>query len=148
MHFDHLNLELKRYFGFSSFKGHQEEIIKSLLSGKNSFVIMPTGAGKSLCYQLPSLLLKGTSIVVSPLIALMKNQVDFLRGNSLNGSIAHVINSTLTKNEINKVKNDILNKETKILFVAPETLVKLDLINFLKSVKISFLAIDLSLIHI
>ena len=142
MHFDHLNLELKRYFGFPSFKGHQEEIIKSLLNGKNSFVIMPTGAGKSLCYQLPSLLLKGTSIVVSPLIALMKNQVDFLRGNSLKSSIAHVINSTLTKNEINKVKNDILNKETKILFVAPETLVKLDLIKFLKSVKISFLAID------
>ncbi len=142
MHFEHLNVELKRYFGFSSFKGHQEEIIKSLLNGKNSIVIMPTGAGKSLCYQLPSLLLKGTSIVVSPLIALMKNQVDFLRGNSLNDSIAHVINSTLTKNEITKVKNDILNKKTKILFVAPETLVKLDLIRFLKSVKISFLAID------
>ena len=142
MHFEHLNLELKRYFGFTSFKGHQEEIIKSLLNGKNSFVIMPTGAGKSLCYQLPSLLLEGTSIVVSPLIALMKNQVDFLRGNSLKDSIAHVINSTLTKKEITKVKNDILNKETKILFVAPETLVKLDLIKFLKSVKISFLAID------
>ena len=142
MHFDHLNLELKRYFGFSSFKGHQEDIIKNLLNGKNSFVIMPTGAGKSLCYQLPSLLLKGTSIVVSPLIALMKNQVDFLRGNSLNESIAHVINSTLTKNEITKVKNDILNKVTKILFVAPETLVKSDLIKFLKSIKISFLAID------
>ncbi len=142
MHFEHLNLELKRYFGFTSFKGHQEEIIKSLLNGKNSFVIMPTGAGKSLCYQLPSLLLEGTSIVVSPLIALMKNQVDFLRGNSLKDSIAHVINSTLTKKEISKVKNDILNKETKILFVAPETLVKLDLIKFLKSVKISFLAID------
>ena len=142
MHFEHLNLELKRYFGFTSFKGHQEEIIKSLLSGKNSFVIMPTGAGKSLCYQLPSLLLNGTSIIVSPLIALMKNQVDFLRGNSLNDSIAHVINSTLTKTEINKVKNDVFNNETKILFVAPESLVKLNLINFLKSVKISFLAID------
>ena len=142
MHFEHLNLELKRYFGFTSFKGHQEEIIKSLLSGKNSFVIMPTGAGKSLCYQLPSLLLKGTSIIVSPLIALMKNQVDFLRGNSLSDSIAHVINSTLTKTEINKVKNDVFNNETKILFVAPESLVKLNLINFLKSVKISFLAID------
>ena len=142
MHFEHLNLELKRYFGFTSFKGHQEEIIKSLLSGKNSFVIMPTGGGKSLCYQLPSLLLKGTSIIVSPLIALMKNQVDFLRGNSLNDSIAHVINSTLTKTEINKVKNDVFNNETKILFVAPESLVKLNLINFLKSVKISFLAID------
>ena len=142
MHFEHLNLELKRYFGFTSFKGHQEEIIKSLLSGKNSFVIMPTGAGKSLCYQLPSLLLNGTSIIVSPLIALMKNQVDFLRGNSLNDSIAHVINSTLTKTEINKVKNDVFNNKTKILFVAPESLVKLNLINFLKSVKISFLAID------
>ena len=142
MHFEHLNLELKRYFGFTSFKGHQEEIIKSLLSGKNSFVIMPTGAGKSLCYQLPSLLLNGTSIIVSPLIALMKNQVDFLRGNSLSDSIAHVINSTLTKTEINKVKNDVFNNKTKILFVAPESLVKLNLINFLKSVKISFLAID------
>ena len=142
MHFEHLNLELKRYFGFTSFKGHQEEIIKNLLNGENSFVIMPTGAGKSLCYQLPSLLLKGTSIVVSPLIALMKNQVDFLRGNSLSDSIAHVFNSTLTKAEIDNVKNDILNNKTKILFVAPESLVRLDLIKFLKSVKISFLAID------
>ena len=142
MHFEHLNLELKRYFGFTSFKGHQEEIIKNLLNGENSFVIMPTGAGKSLCYQLPSLLLKGTSIVVSPLIALMKNQVDFLRGNSLSDSIAHVFNSTLTKAEIGNVKNDILNNKTKILFVAPESLVRLDLIKFLKSVKISFLAID------
>ena len=142
MHFKHLNLELKRYFGFTSFKGHQEEIIKNLLNGENSFVIMPTGAGKSLCYQLPSLLLKGTSIVVSPLIALMKNQVDFLRGNSLSDSIAHVFNSTLTKAEIDNVKNDILNNKTKILFVAPESLVRLDLIKFLKSVKISFLAID------
>ena len=142
MHFEHLNLELKRYFGFTSFKGHQEEIIKNLLNGENSFVIMPTGAGKSLCYQLPSLLLKGTSIVVSPLIALMKNQVDFLRGNSLSDSIAHVFNSTLTKTEIGNVKNDILNNKTKILFVAPESLVRLDLIKFLKSVKISFLAID------
>ena len=112
----------------TSFKGHQEEIIKNLLNGENSFVIMPTGAGKSLCYQLPSLLLKGTSIVVSPLIALMKNQVDFLRGNSLSDSIAHVFNSTLTKAEIDNVKNDILNNKTKILFVAPESLVRLDLI--------------------
>ena len=142
MHFEHLNLELKRYFGFTSFKGHQEDIIKNLLKGKNSFVVMPTGAGKSMCYQLPSLILDGTSIVVSPLIALMKNQVDFLRGNSLKDSIAHVINSTLTKTEITKVKKDVLNNETKILFVAPESLVKINLINFLKSVKISFLAID------
>ena len=142
MHFEHLNLELKRYFGFTSFKGHQEEIIKNLLNGENTFVIMPTGAGKSLCYQLPSLLLKGTSIVVSPLIALMKNQVDFLRGNSLNDSIAHVFNSTLTKADIDNVKNDILNNITKILFVAPESLVRLDFIKFLKSVNISFLAID------
>ncbi len=142
MHFEHLNLELKRYFGFTSFKGHQKEIIKSLLNGENTLVIMPTGAGKSLCYQLPSLLLDGTSIVVSPLIALMKNQVDFLRGNSLNGSIAHVINSSLTKTETEKVKKDIINNQTKILFIAPESLVKLNLIKFLKSVKISFLAID------
>ena len=142
MHFEHLNLQLKRYFGFTSFKGNQEDIINNLLNGNNSFVIMPTGAGKSLCYQLPSLILDGTSIVVSPLIALMKNQVDFLRGNSLNDSVAHVINSTLTKTEITKVKNDVLNKETKILFVAPESLVKLNFIQFLKTVKISFLAID------
>ena len=142
MHFEHLNLELKRYFGFTSFKGQQENIIKNLLKGKNSFVIMPTGAGKSMCYQLPSLILDGTSIVVSPLIALMKNQVDFLRGNSLKDSVAHVINSTLTKTEITKVEKDVLSKETKILFVAPESLVKSSLINFLKSVKISFLAID------
>ncbi len=142
MHFEHLNLELKRYFGFTSFKGQQEEIIKNLLKGKNSFVIMPTGAGKSMCYQLPSLILEGTSIVVSPLIALMKNQVDFLRGNSLKDSVAHVINSTLTKTEITKVEKDVLSNETKILFVAPESLVKPSLINFLKSVKISFLAID------
>ena len=142
MHFEHLNLELKRYFGFTSFKGQQENIIKNLLKGKNSFVIMPTGAGKSMCYQLPSLILDGTSIVVSPLIALMKNQVDFLRGNSLKDSVAHVINSTLTKVEITKVEKDVLTNETKILFVAPESLVKPSLINFLKSVKISFLAID------
>ena len=142
MHFEHLNLELKRYFGFTSFKGHQEDIIKNLLKGKNSFVVMPTGSGKSMCYQLPSLILDGTSIVVSPLIALMKNQVDFLRGNSLKDSVAHVINSTLTKMEITRVKKDVLSNETKILFVAPESLVKIDLINFLKSIKISFLAVD------
>ena len=142
MHFEHLNLELKRYFGFTSFKGQQENIIKNLLKGRNSFVIMPTGAGKSMCYQLPSLILDGTSIVVSPLIALMKNQVDFLRGNSLKDNVAHVINSTLTKTEITKVEKDVLSNETKILFVAPESLVKPSLINFLKSVKISFLAID------
>ncbi len=142
MHFEHLNLELKRYFGFASFKGHQEEIIKNVLNGKNSFVIMPTGAGKSICYQLPSILLDGTSIVISPLIALMKNQVDFLRGNSLNDNVAHLINSTLNKKEISKVEKDVLNNETKILFVAPESLVKLNMIKFLKSVKISFLAID------
>ena len=142
MHFEYLNLELKRYFGFTSFKGQQENIIKNLLKGKNSFVIMPTGAGKSMCYQLPSLILDGTSIVVSPLIALMKNQVDFLRGNSLKDSVAHVINSTLTKSEITKVEKDVLTNETKILYVAPESLAKPSLINFLKSVKISFLAID------
>ena len=142
MHFEQLNLKLKKYFGFTSFKGHQEEIIKNLLNGNNSFVVMPTGSGKSMCYQLPSILLEGTSIIVSPLIALMKNQVDFLRGNSIHDSIAHVINSTLTKAEITKVEKDILNNETKILFVAPESLVKLNFINFLKSVKISFFAID------
>ena len=124
---------LKRFFGFSSFRGLQEEVIETLLSGKNTFVIMPTGGGKSLCYQLPALLLDGTAIVVSPLIALMKNQVDFLRGNSLKDSVAHVINSTLTKMEITRVKKDVLSNETKILFVAPESLVKINLINFCDS---------------
>ena len=139
---DSLKNQLKEKFGFTSFKNLQEPIINNLLEGNNSFVIMPTGGGKSLCYQLPAMILDGTAIVVSPLIALMKNQVDLIRTNNTNDSIAHVLNSTLSKDEIEKVKNDVLTKETKLLFVAPETLSKLDTIEFLKKINISFLAID------
>ncbi len=139
---DSLKNQLKEKFGFTSFKNLQEPIINNLLEGNNSFVIMPTGGGKSLCYQLPAMILDGTAIVVSPLIALMKNQVDLIRTNNTKDSIAHVLNSTLSKDEIEKVKNDVLTKETKLLFVAPETLSKLDTIEFLKKINISFLAID------
>ena len=139
---DSLKNQLKEKFGFTSFKNLQEPIINNLLEGNNSFVIMPTGGGKSLCYQLPAMILDGTAIVVSPLIALMKNQVDLIRTNNTKDSIAHVLNSTLNKDEIEKVKNDVLTKETKLLFVAPETLSKLDTIEFLKKINISFLAID------
>ena len=139
---DNLKLSLKKYFGFNDFKNHQESIIKNLLEGNDSFVIMPTGGGKSLCYQLPALIMEGTTIVISPLIALMKNQVDLLRANSPDNSIAHVLNSTLSKKQILTVKEDVTSKKTKILFVAPETLSKNETIEFLKSIKISFLAID------
>ena len=134
--------KLKENFGFSSFKNLQEPIIKNLLEGNNSFVIMPTGGGKSLCYQLPAIILDGTAIVISPLIALMKNQVDLIRSNNTNPSIAHVLNSTLNKDQIKKVKHDVNKGKTKLLFVAPETLSKIDTIEFLKKVSISFLAID------
>jgi ATP-dependent DNA helicase RecQ len=137
-----LQRELKKYFGFSEFKGLQEPVIENLLEGKDSFVIMPTGGGKSLCYQLPALISPGTAIVVSPLIALMKNQVDAIRGISSDEGIAHVLNSSLTKTAILKVKDDIVNGVTKLLFVAPESLVKEDTIEFLKTVELSFLAID------
>ena len=137
-----LQPELKKYFGFSEFKGLQEPVIENLLEGKDSFVIMPTGGGKSLCYQLPALILPGTAIVVSPLIALMKNQVDAIRGISSDEGIAHVLNSSLTKTAVLKVKEDIVNGVTKLLFVAPESLVKEDTIEFLKTVELSFLAID------
>jgi ATP-dependent DNA helicase RecQ len=137
-----LQRELKKYFGFSEFKGLQEPVIENLLEGKNSFVIMPTGGGKSLCYQLPALISPGTAIVVSPLIALMKNQVDAIRGISSEEGIAHVLNSSLTKTAILQVKEDIVNGVTKLLFVAPESLVKEDTIEFLKTVELSFLAID------
>ena len=137
-----LQRELKKYFGFSEFKGLQEPVIENLLEGKNSFVIMPTGGGKSLCYQLPALISPGTAIVVSPLIALMKNQVDAIRGISSEEGIAHVLNSSLTKTSILQVKEDIVNGVTKLLFVAPESLVKEDTIEFLKTVELSFLAID------
>lgn len=133
---------LKKYFGFTSFKGLQEDVIKSVLAGKNTFVIMPTGGGKSLCYQLPALMNDGTAIVVSPLIALMKNQVDALRALSSEDGIAHVLNSSLTKTEIKQVKADITSGVTKLLYVAPESLTKEENVDFLKGVEISFVAID------
>ncbi|PWL23996.1 MAG: DNA helicase RecQ [Fluviicola sp. XM-24bin1] len=133
---------LKSYFGFDSFKGEQEEIIHNVLKGKNTFVIMPTGGGKSMCYQLPAIISEGTAIVVSPLIALMKNQVDAVRHFSNNESIAHFLNSSLTKTEITQVKSDIQEGKTKLLYVAPESLIKKDNIDFLTSVNISFFAID------
>ena len=139
---DSLKLSLKKYFGFNEFKNHQESIIQNLLQGNDSFVIMPTGGGKSLCYQLPALMMSGTAIVISPLIALMKNQVDLIRANSTDYSIANVLNSTLTKQQVTSVKEDVTNKKTKLLYIAPETLSKNETIEFLKSVKISFLAID------
>ena len=134
--------ELKKYFGFSQFKGLQEQVVNSVIKGNNTFVIMPTGGGKSLCYQLPALVLDGTAIVVSPLIALMKNQVDAIRGISSNAGIAHVLNSSLTKTEINQVKQDISAGITKLLYVAPESLIKEEYVQFLKQHKISFVAID------
>ena len=137
-----LKQSLLKYFGFDSFKGEQEKVISSLLSGKNTFVIMPTGGGKSLCYQLPALICEGTSIVVSPLIALMKNQVDAIRQVSDNDGVAHFLNSSLNKGEITKVKNDVISGVTKMLYVAPESLTKKENIDFLKKITISFFAID------
>ena len=133
---------LKKYFGFTQFKGLQEEVIKSILAGKDTFVIMPTGGGKSLCYQLPALIEEGTAIVVSPLIALMKNQVDALRALSSEEGIAHVLNSSLNKTEVKRVMSDINNGITKLLYVAPESLTKAEYVAFLQTQKISFLAID------
>ncbi|XCF07769.1 RecQ family ATP-dependent DNA helicase [Tamlana crocina] len=133
---------LKKYFGFGKFKGLQENVIDSLLSGNHTFVIMPTGGGKSLCYQLPALMSEGTAIVVSPLIALMKNQVDAIRGVSKEDGVAHVLNSSLNKTEVKRVKQDIVDGTTKLLYVAPESLTKEENVEFLKTVKISFLAID------
>ena len=133
---------LKKHFGFKSFKGQQEKIIQSILDGINTFVIMPTGGGKSLCYQLPALMSEGTAIVVSPLIALMKNQVDSVRSFSDDDSVAHVLNSSLSKTEATRVKKDITDGKTKLLFVAPESLTKQENIDFFKTVEISFVAID------
>lgn len=133
---------LKKFFGFNQFKGLQEDVVKSILDDQNTFVIMPTGGGKSLCYQLPALMKEGTAIVVSPLIALMKNQVDAIRGISETHGIAHVLNSSLNKSEINQVKSDISNGVTKLLYVAPESLIKEEYVDFLKQQKISFVAID------
>ena len=137
-----LTEKLKHYFGFNSFKGEQEEIIRNLLAGNDTFVLMPTGGGKSLCYQLPSLLMEGTAIVVSPLIALMKNQVDVINGMSEETGVAHYLNSSLNKAAIDQVKKDIRSGLTKLLYVAPASLTKEEYVEFLKSVKISFYAID------
>ncbi|MBU2899621.1 DNA helicase RecQ [Maribacter dokdonensis] len=137
-----LHSSLKKYFGFSQFKGLQEEVIKNVLRQNNTFVIMPTGGGKSLCYQLPALMQEGTAIIVSPLIALMKNQVDAIRGVSSENGIAHVLNSSLNKGEIKQVKQDITNGVTKLLYVAPESLTKEENVEFLRSVTISFVAVD------
>ncbi|HET7360439.1 MAG TPA: DNA helicase RecQ [Salinimicrobium sp.] len=137
-----LQEQLKKYFGFNQFKGLQEEVITSVVQNHNTFVVMPTGGGKSLCYQLPALIKEGTAIVVSPLIALMKNQVDAIRGISSENGIAHVLNSSLNKTEVKQVKEDITNGITKLLYVAPESLTKEENVEFLRGVKISFLAID------
>ncbi len=137
-----LNQKLKEYFGFDTFKGDQEAIVRNVLEGKNTFVLMPTGGGKSLCYQLPSLIMEGTAIVISPLIALMKNQVDVINGNSEEDGVAHYLNSSLNKAAIDQVKADIQNGKTKLLYVAPESLTKDEYVEFLKTCKISFYAID------
>ncbi len=134
--------QLKHYFGFDKFKGEQETIIRNLMAGNDTFVLMPTGGGKSLCYQLPSLIMEGTAIVISPLIALMKNQVDVINGLSEDDGVAHYLNSSLNKSAIEKVKRDILSGKTKLLYVAPESLTKEDNVDFLKTIKISFYAVD------
>jgi ATP-dependent DNA helicase RecQ len=137
-----LHSPLKKFFGFNKFKGLQEKVITSIINGDNTFVIMPTGGGKSLCYQLPALMSEGTAIVVSPLIALMKNQVDAIRGISEHHGIAHVLNSSLNKTDVNQVKVDIVSGITKLLYVAPESLIKEEYASFLRDQKISFVAID------
>ena len=137
-----LHAELKRHFGFDTFKGNQEAIMENLLDENDTFVLMPTGGGKSLCYQLPSLIMEGTAIVISPLIALMKNQVDAMRNFSEDDGIAHFLNSSLNKQAIDRVKKDILDGKTKLLYVAPESLTKEENIEFLKTIKISFYAVD------
>ena len=142
MNADEIKNKLKEYFGFSSFKGLQESVVKNVLEQNDSFVIMPTGGGKSLCYQLPALIQEGTSIVVSPLIALMKDQVDTIRGISSEDGVAHVLNSSLNKTAVAQVKRDIRAGVTKLLYVAPESLSKQENIDFFKSIEISFLAID------
>ena len=134
--------QLQKFFGFNQFKGQQEEVVESVLRGEDTFVIMPTGGGKSLCYQLPALILDGTSVVVSPLIALMKNQVDSLRAFSTEKGVAHVLNSSLSKKDVQQVQSDLLNGITKLLYVAPESLSKQENIDLLQRVGISFYAID------
>jgi ATP-dependent DNA helicase RecQ len=137
-----LYFSLQKFFGFDRFKGNQEEIIQSVLSGRDTFVILPTGGGKSLCYQLPALMLEGTAIIISPLIALMKNQVDSIRGHSQTDEIAHFLNSSLSKVQMKQVKQDIADGKTKMLFIAPETLTKDENIEFFQSVNVSFVAVD------
>ena len=137
-----LKVALKEFFGFDKFKGNQEVGIETILSGNDCFIIMPTGGGKSLCYQLPALISEGCAIIISPLIALMKNQVDAIRGFGESDAVAHFLNSTLTKNQSQKVKNDVSLGKTKLLYIAPETLKKEETIAFLKSVNISFVAVD------
>ncbi len=139
---DHLHEALQQYFGFDEFKGSQEAIIRSVLAGEHTFVIMPTGGGKSLCYQLPALMMEGTAIVISPLIALMKNQVDALRGYSTENEVAHFLNSSLSRTQMKNVKKDISSGKTKLLYIAPETLTKDENIQFFKHVDISFVAVD------
>src|SRR5574338_263941 len=137
-----LHKALQEHFGFDKFKDNQEKAIESLLAGKDTFVIMPTGGGKSLCYQLPAIISEGVAIIVSPLIALMKNQVDLVRGYSSNDEVAHFLNSTLNKKEIREVHDDLLSGKTKMLYIAPETLTKEENIAFFKLLNISFFAVD------
>jgi ATP-dependent DNA helicase RecQ len=139
---DHLHEALHQYFGFEGFKGNQEQIVQSVLDGRDTFVIMPTGGGKSLCYQLPALMMEGTALIISPLIALMKNQVDSIRGYSDEDEVAHFLNSSLTRVQMKEVKADIVAGKTKLLYVAPETLTKEENIEFFQSVNISFVAVD------
>ena len=134
-----LKVELRNYFGFDKFKGNQEAIIENLLAGNDTFVLMPTGGGKSLCYQLPSLLMGGTAIVISPLIALMKNQVDAMRNFGEDDGVAHFLNSSLNKGAIEQVKSDIIAGKTKLLYVAPESLTKDEYVEFLSTVPIYLL---------
>ena len=135
---DLLLSKLKEYFGFSSFKGNQEGVIRNVLEGGDTFVLMPTGGGKSLCYQLPALMMEGVAIIISPLIALMKNQVDAMRTFSMEEGIAHFLNSSLNKAAITQVKNDVLAGKTKLLYFAPESLTKEENVSFLRKIKISF----------
>jgi len=137
-----INDYLKRYFGFDNFKGTQEGIIRSVLDGNDTFVLMPTGGGKSLCYQLPAVMMEGTAVVISPLIALMKNQVDAMRNFNTNDDVAHFLNSSLTKTAIARVRQDVMHGNTKLLYVAPESLTKEENIEFLKSINVSFYAVD------
>ena len=137
-----LQESLKEYFGFGQFKGDQEEIIQTVMEGRDCLVIMPTGGGKSLCYQLPALMMEGTAIIISPLIALMKNQVDAIRGYSEGDVIAHFLNSSLGRKEIAQVKEDIMSGATKLLYVAPETLTKEENLEFFRNTNVSFIAVD------